>query len=179
VLDPFILCVGRKAPEKNTPLLVEYFARYRLTHPDRRMKLVLIGGGGVRIPERVGKDVLDLGFVPPQEKSDAYAAALALCQPSLLESFSIVIMEAWLSGVPVLVHGDCPVTREHCLASSGGLFFGEYFEFVEALELLLGDGRLRERLAASGRAYVLANYTWDRVTDNYLRALRGLGAHLP
>ena len=33
VLDPFILYAGRKAAEKNTPLLVEYFARYKLTHP--------------------------------------------------------------------------------------------------------------------------------------------------
>ena len=45
VLDPFLLYAGRKAPEKNTPLLVEYFARYKLTHPGSRLKLVLIGLG--------------------------------------------------------------------------------------------------------------------------------------
>ncbi len=64
------------------------------------LKLVLIGAGGVRVPERLGRDVLDLGFVPAQDKLDAYAAALALCQPSLLESFSIVMMEAWLGRRP-------------------------------------------------------------------------------
>ena len=36
VFDPFLLYAGRKAPEKNTPLLVEYYARYRFTHPTRR-----------------------------------------------------------------------------------------------------------------------------------------------
>jgi glycosyltransferase involved in cell wall biosynthesis len=175
---PFLLYAGRKAGEKNTPLLVEYFARYRLTHPDSPLKLVLIGGGGVRIPPRLSGDVLDLGFVPPRDKFDAYAAALALCQPSVLESFSIVMMEAWLSGIPVLVHAGCAATRDHCLASNGGLFFGEYFEFVEAVELLLGDAGLRSRLARNGRDYVLARYTWDRVTDNYLDLLRGVGARL-
>ena len=45
VLDPFLLYAGRKAAEKNTPLLVEYFARYKLTHPGSRLKLVLIGSG--------------------------------------------------------------------------------------------------------------------------------------
>ncbi len=176
--EPFLLYAGRKAREKNTPLLVEYYARYRFTHPESPLRLVLIGGGGVRVPERLGRDVLDLGWVAAQDKLDAYAAALALCQPSLMESFSIVMMEAWLCGTPVLVHAGCAVTREHCLAANGGLFFGEYFEFVEALELLLGDAGLRRRLAANGRAYVLANFTWDRVTANYLDVLRRLGARV-
>jgi glycosyltransferase involved in cell wall biosynthesis len=176
--DPFLLYAGRKAREKNTPLLVEYYARYRFTHPDSPLKLVLIGGGGVRVPERLGRDVLDLGFVPAQDKLDAYAAALALCQPSVLESFSIVMMEAWLGGAPVLVNAGCAVTRDHCLASNGGLFFGDYFEFVEAIDLLLGDEGLRRRMADNGRAYVLANFTWERVTTNYLDVLARLGAKL-
>ena len=178
IAEPFLLYAGRKAREKNVPLLVDYFARYRFTHPDSPLKLVLIGSGQTRIPERLGRDVRDLGFVPAQDKLDAYAACLALCQSSLLESFSIVIMEAWLCGVPVLVHAGCAVTRDHCLAGNGGLFFGEYFEFVEAVDLLLADAGLRRRLGENGRAYVLANFTWDRVTDNYLRLLRGLGARL-
>ncbi|MGH7320757.1 MAG: glycosyltransferase family 4 protein [Candidatus Rokuibacteriota bacterium] len=176
--DPFLLYAGRKVREKNTLLLLDYFARYRLTHPDRPLKLVLVGPGDVRIPDRLSDDVRDLGVVPAADRQDAYAAALALCQPSLLESFSIVLMEAWLAGTPVLVHGDCAVTREHCLASNGGLFFREYFEFVEAVELLLADAALRERLAAKGRAYVLANFTWERVIANYLDMFHRVGARL-
>jgi len=176
--DPFLLYAGRKTPEKNPALLLEYFGRYRVTHRNRPLKLVLIGSGGVRIPERLSDDVRDLGLVPAQDKYDAYAGALALCQPSLLESFSSVMMEAWLCGAPALVHGGCAVTRDHCLASNGGLFFGEYFEFVETVELLLDGGTLRQRLAENGRAYVLANFTWERVTENYLDVLRRLGARL-
>ena len=178
VLDPFVLYAGRKAAEKNTPLLVEYFARYKLTHPQTQLKLVLLGSGGVRIPPRLSADILDLGFVPAQDKADAYAAALALCQPSLLESFSLVMMEAWLAGTPALVHGGCRVTRDHCLASNGGLCFENYFEFVEAIELLGRDAALRRRMGEAGRAYVLAHYTWDRVTDNYVAVLRGIGARV-
>ena len=139
---------------------------------------MLVGGGGIRIPERLGRDVLDLGLVSAQDKLDAYTAALALCQPSLMESFSIVMMEAWLGGTPALVHAACAVTREHCVASGGGLYFGEYFEFVEAVDRLLDDPGLRAGLAASGRAYVLATCSWDRVTGSYLALLRGLGASL-
>jgi glycosyltransferase involved in cell wall biosynthesis len=85
-------------------------------------------------------------------------------------------MEAWLTGSPVLVHAGCAVTRDHCLASNGGLYFGDYFEFAEAVDLLLGDAALRARLGANGRDYVLANFTWDRVTRNYLDVLDRLGA---
>jgi glycosyltransferase involved in cell wall biosynthesis len=176
--DPFLLYAGRKSAEKNTPLLLDYYARYRFTHQDRKLRLVLIGSGGVRIPERLGHDVLDLGFLPVQDKADACAAALALCQPSLVESFSIVMMEAWLTGTPSLVHAGCAVTREHCLAANGGLFFDDYFEFAEAVDLLLDDPGLRQALAENGRAYVLGRYTWDRVTDNYLATLRDLGARV-
>lgn len=175
---PFLLYAGRKSAEKNTHLLLDYYARYRFTHPDQPLKLVLIGSGGIRIPERLAHDVLDLGFLPTQDKYDAYAAAVALCQPSLLESFSIVLMEAWLCGTPALVAAQCAVTREHCLASNGGLWFDDYFEFVEAVELLQSDPGLRRRLADNGRAYVLANFTWDRVTANYLDVLRRVGARL-
>jgi glycosyltransferase involved in cell wall biosynthesis len=176
IFAPFLLYVGRKAPEKNVPLLMEYFARYRLTHPDRDVKLVLVGSGQLRIPGRLCLDILDLGFVTPQDRRDAHAAALAVCQPSLLESFSLVMMEAWLAGTPVVVHERCAVTREHCLRSDGGLAFGEYFEFVEALERLLDDPGLRDKLGANGRAYVLGHFTWDRVLARYLDLLDRLGA---
>ena len=179
VLDPFILYAGRKAPEKNTPLLVEYFARYKLTHPRSPLELVLIGSGRRAHPgAAVARHPRPRIRHRHRTRPTPTRRALALCQPSLLESFSLVMMEAWLAGTPSLVHGRCAVTRDHCLASNGGLFFDDYFEFVEALELLARDDALRRRMGEAGRAYVLANYTWDRVTDNYLAVLRRVGARL-
>ena len=40
------------------------------------------------------------------------AAASLLCQPSHNESFSLVIMESWLCGRPVLVSSQCAVTKD-------------------------------------------------------------------
>ncbi len=178
ITNPFLLSVGRKAAEKNTPLLVEHFAKYQFTHPGSPLRLLLVGGGKVKIPDRLLGQALDLAYLPSQDTYDACAAALALCQPSLRESFSLVLMEAWLLGTPVLVHADCAVTREHCLTSNGGLAFGDYFEFAEAVELLLGDPALRQRLAANGRRYVLERYHWDVVTANFFRVFDALGARL-
>jgi len=124
------------------------------------------------------QDIVSLGFLPVQEKYDAYAAALALCQPSLNESFSIVIMEAWAAGTPVLVHEGCVATRDHCVASRGGLYFASFSDFVGCLDFLLDHPEQARRLAWNGCRYVELNYAWDRVIAKYLRAFRTWGFDL-
>lgn len=173
-VDRFLLYAGRKDAGKNVPLLVDYFCRYK-DHFPGDLKLVLIGDGSLSIPAGHEHEVRDLGFVPVQDKHDAYAASLALCQPSLKESFSLVIMEAWLAGRPVLVHERCPVTRDHCMASNGGLFFDSFIDFVGCLDYLQEEEGRARRLARNGRRYVLANYTWERMVKKYLHALHGWG----
>jgi glycosyltransferase involved in cell wall biosynthesis len=176
-LDRFLLYAGRKDAGKNVPLLVDYFCRYKDLFPGA-LKLVFIGDGSVSIPAGHEQDVIDLGFVPVQDKSDAYAAAVALCQPSLNESFSLVVMESWLAERPVLVHERCQVTRDHCLASSGGLFFDSFSDFVGCLDYLQENERAARRMAHNGRRYVQANYAWDRIVKKYLHALHGWGFDL-
>jgi glycosyltransferase involved in cell wall biosynthesis len=131
-----------------------------------------VGKGAVAIPPDRHHDILDLGFLPEQDKLDAYAAALALCQPSLNESFSIVMMEAWVAGTPALVHANCAVTREHCLEANGGLFFADAEEFAETVELLRSAPALRQALGVQGRRYVLRHFTWEAVVENYLEAFK-------
>jgi glycosyltransferase involved in cell wall biosynthesis len=173
-LDRFLLYAGRKDAGKNVPLLVDYFCRYKEIYGGD-LKLVLLGDGSLLIPKSHEQDVVELGFIPVQDKHDAYAAALALCQPSLNESFSLVIMESWLAETPVLVHERCAVTRDHCLAGSGGLFFDSFTDFVGCLDYLQEHPQAARRMAQNGRRYVLANYSWDRIVKKYLHALHGWG----
>jgi len=163
--DPFVLYAGRRDGGKNTPLLMQYFAWFKQRHPSD-LKLVLIGNLPVRIPPGC-TDILDYGFVPKQDKYDAYGAAALFCQPSVLESFSIVIMESWLCGRPILVNAHCPVTVEHCRESQGGLYFGNYPEFEEALLELLHNRTLARTLAQNGKAYVLSRFHWDQISRKY------------
>jgi glycosyltransferase involved in cell wall biosynthesis len=173
-IKDFLLYVGRKEIGKNVPLLIDYFAQYK-RHYGGDLKLILVGRGTVEIPPDCHHDILDLGFLPEQDKRDAYAASLALCQPSLNESFSIVIMEAWIAETPVFVHDDCAVTREHCLEANGGLFFADAEEFAATVELLQGIPSLRLALGAQGRQYVLRHFTWEAVVANYLEAFKHWG----
>lgn len=176
-LDPFILYAGRKDAGKNVPLLCQYFLRYKQEgRGPAGLKLLMIGNLPAPIPAGGHAHIKDLGFVDLQDKYDAYAAAEVLMQPSLMESFSIVIMEAWLAGTPVMVHAGCAVTRDHVEKSGGGLHFQDYPSFAEGLDIMLARPRLRERMAAAGRDYVLANYAWPQVTERYVKLIERLSA---
>ncbi len=166
ISEPFLLYAGRKDVGKNINALLGLFGEYKKTHGDP-LKLVLIGGGEVEIPAEFAADVMDLGYVDLQDKFDAYAAASVFCQPSRHESFSIVIMESWYCGRPVLVHGGCDVTKNFVIEAGGGLYFEDYFEFERELEALLGDEALADKMGESGRKYVLDNFSWDRIVEKY------------
>lgn len=171
---PFIMYAGRREMGKNTPLLIEYFRIFR-KHNRSGLRLVLLGTGDVHVPHELRGAVLDPGYVSEELKHDGYAASLALCQPSLNESLSIVLMEAWLAGAPGLVHGDCAVTSWHCLRSNGGLLFRDYAGFEECLLYLTEHVGLGKRLAAGGRGYVLREYSWDAVMARYEAAFEKFG----
>lgn len=167
IKEPFILYAGRKDHGKNVDTLVEYFARYKKSDKTGA-KLVLVGGGEVKVPDSVKNDVIDLGFVSAEDKSDAYAAAQLLCQPSLFESFSIVIMESWLASRPVLVSGKCAVTKDFAVQSGGGLYFENYADFEGAVKLLLENKAFADTLGANGNKFVRNNFTWDIVAQKYI-----------
>lgn len=173
---PFLLYAGRRDSTKNTPLLFDYFQRYR--RAGGTLRLVCIGGPGEALPD----DLLasgaahDLGFLPVQAKYDAFAAATLFCQPSLNESFSIVIMEAWICGTPTLVHSDCAVTREFSELSGGGLHFRTYDEFVGCLAWFAAHADLARQMGQSGGAYVQRFFTWERIVMRMLGFLRQTGA---
>jgi glycosyltransferase involved in cell wall biosynthesis len=163
-----LLYSGRLDGGKNVHLLLDYFARYKAERPGS-LTLVLCGAGDVLAGGRT--DVAELGFFAEEPLRDAYAAATLMCQPSVNESFSIVIMEAWLQGTPVLVHGDCAVTSEHVAKSGGGWAFHDYEEFRAALDQAFGDRALRDERGRAGRAYVAREYNWDAVMTRLTAAL--------
>ncbi len=157
-----LLYAGRREPSKNTPLLLAYVREY-WARRGGQLRLLLLGKGDVAVPRALQPLVLDLGYTDEQTKHDAYAAADLFVQPSTMESFSIVLMEAWLQGTPALVHADCAVTADHVQRSAAGLTFADFGTFAAALDLLLPDSQLRHTLGERGRAFVLATCRWDEV----------------
>ncbi|MGC9522838.1 MAG: glycosyltransferase family 4 protein [Anaerolineae bacterium] len=163
-----VVYAGRLEDGKNLGLLYTCMQQCHRLYPD--VQLRVIGSGPLKPPNGPGFEYL--GFVSEEQKAELLSSALALCQPSLNESFSITIMESWLSDTPVLVHSDCPVTRGHVLRSRGGLHFRDCQEFTAAVEWFVENPWRAGRMAANGRRYVTSNYSWDAVISRF-RSLLG------
>ncbi|MGE0447857.1 MAG: glycosyltransferase family 4 protein [Vicinamibacterales bacterium] len=161
---PYLLYVGRIDRNKGCEELFGHFLRFARAAPDPPT-LVLLGSAVVPVPDH--PRVRHLGFVSDAEKLDALAGAAALVMPSPFESLSMVVLEAWTQGRPVLVNGHCEVLVGQCLRANGGLYYRSGAEFAAALQLLLDDGPLAARLGRNGRAYCGREYAWPVVERKY------------
>lgn len=162
--DDFVLYVGRVDPSKGCGLLFEHFVRHVAQTGDTT-KLVTIGRAVMEIPSH--PQIVPLGFVPEETKWDAMAACDVLIMPSPYESLSIVLLEAWSVGKPVLVNEQSEVLRGQVGRSNGGLVFSSFEEFSAALRLLRTTGAAGV-LGRQGWEYVEAHYRWDVIEKAYL-----------
>jgi len=171
ITAPYVVYAGRVSVSKNCQVLLDYFVRYKATHPGP-LTLVLVGHVEISIPKR--PDIVALGFVSDEDKFNALAGAELFLLPSKFESLSIAFLESLAVGTPVLCEGTSAVLRGHCLRSNAALYYLNYPEFEASLELLLGNPRLRHLLGQKGKQYVQRTYTWDRVIQKYRRLLTGV-----
>jgi glycosyltransferase involved in cell wall biosynthesis len=170
--QPYVIYSGRREPLKGTPMLLDFVHGFRRrTRID--LKLVLTGSGEFDAPAGLRPHIIDAGILPEKEKQEAMAGAVAFLHPSVNESLSIVILEAWLAGTPCLVTAFSDVMQYQCLQSGGGLWFQTYPEFEEQLNRLIQDTELRATLARRGRAFVRQQYNWNAVEKRFYDVIDG------
>lgn len=160
----YVLYVGRIDESKGCKELFEFWEIYKKRQPDE-LKLVLIGRSQMEVPRT--DDIVQLGFVSEQQKFFAMSKAKCLIAPSLYESLSMVIMESWLCGRPVLVNGRCDVLVGQCRKGNGGLWYKNYDEFEACLKLMIDQAALCQDMALAGRRFVEEKYDWDRISKKY------------
>jgi colanic acid/amylovoran biosynthesis glycosyltransferase len=163
-----ILCVGRLTQAKGQHVLID--AVDRLAIQGRRVRLRLVGDGpdGPSLRERANRVenpsvVVFEGAVNQDNIRALYEAADIFCLPSLAEGIPVVLMEAMAMEIPcVTTH----ITGIPELIRSGieGLLVApsDLDGLVHALETLMDDSILRERVAKSGRSRILKDYDLGR-----------------
>ena len=169
VRDDYFIYAGRKERGKNVHLLCEWFGEYARKFR-RGTKLVFIGGGDKTLVP-ADDHFLDLGFVSEERKLNLIRHSKGVINLSENESFSIVIMEGWLCGVPSVVSAACPVTTNHVRRCNGGLFVANSDEFGLALKYLEDNERDRRGLGANGQVYLTREFSYDAVLSRYLGEL--------
>ena len=175
-----VLFFGRIHVKKGLDLLAEAMGTLSKFRDD--LHLVLAGhDDGALTPfleQMKGLGLADrvttLGHVSGEAARVAWGAADAFVLPSYSEGFSMAILEALASRLPVLITTAChfPELRQ----AGGGVIVEPNAEAVTLglRELLERSADERQRLAEAGRALVESSYTWERQATRLAEVYRWL-----
>lgn len=160
----YFLYAGNDKPHKNVARLIEAFRSLN------GAKLVLAGAPFAQY--RDVPNVTTLGFVTNERLAALYRGAVAVVVPSLEEGFGLPAAEAMACGTPVIA-SDIPSLAE--ITGGAALLVDPRLpqSIAAGMQRLLDDERVREELAARGRARA-AQFTWRRcaeVTRDVYRAV--------
>ena len=163
---PIALYGGRIDPGKGCEELIEYFSSYVQDGGDA--SLVLMGVKLMPLPEE--PFIRFAGRLSDEERLQALEAATVVVVPSPYESLSLLALESFAVGTPILANARSEVLVDHCQKSNAGLYYADRDEFVEVDEAA-GRGTIgcAPRWARNGRAYVRKNYRWDVILAKYER----------
>lgn len=168
-----LLCVARLAPEKSFDFLAR--AATELDARGLAFKLLIVGGN--RQPE-VEADVRGLfadlarrgrvefaGFKTGEALAEAYASADLFLHCSVSETFGLVVLESFASGVPVVARdlgGPSDTVRD---GASGFLTPPDDLGvFVDRVMLLAGDVVARARFSEKALRQA-REATWDKINN--------------
>jgi glycosyltransferase involved in cell wall biosynthesis len=171
----YFIYIGRLDENKGVPELFQFYLRL-LSEKNIDLKLVLVGKSLLPIPEN--PHIHYCGFQNNQEKFDLLKGAVFLIMPSQFESLSMVALEAWAVGKPVVANGRTEVLRGQCQRSNAGLWYTNYDEFKEIFLNLHENTDLQEQLGENGKKFYKDNYSWDIIESKYLQIISFLDQSL-
>jgi glycosyltransferase involved in cell wall biosynthesis len=168
----YFLFLGTLQPRKNITRIVQAYARWRATHSDDPAALVLAGGQGwLYDPAWMGgvDGVILPGYVDDADKRALYAGALAFVFPSLYEGFGFPVLEAMLSGTPVICSNTSSLPE---LAGDAALLVDplNVDAIADAMGALSADDGLCTSLGERGYAQA-RSFSWDAAAQAALEAL--------
>lgn len=168
ISQPYILYTGRLERKKNTPFLIEAFAKAKARNSEIKEKLVLVGDASFGYDEvkyltdqyGLSADVLMTGYVPEIDMPYIFNGASAFVLPSIHEGFGIPALQALNCGVPAAL-SDIPVLRE--VAGDTALFFNplDKEDAAEKIVQITTNSKLRRELAEKGPVRA-KDFSWEK-----------------
>ena len=164
------LFLSRIHYKKGLDILAEAFAEIAAKHPD--VTLVVAGPDGGeeanfrQAIRRLGIDhrVQMVGPLYGEKKWAALTEANCFVLPSRQEGFSMAILEALASSIPVVITHEChfPEVAE---VNAGEVVAVNAAEIAGALDRILSNPQAAMTMGAAGRTLVEHRYTWDAIAE--------------
>lgn len=180
IVWPYFIYVGRLERKKNLAGILAAFREFKRMWPgygDHRMLLVGKRGHGygqeMRDPGAAGaEDVVELGYVPPEDMPALVSGAETFVFPTWYEGFGIPVLEAFACGTPVIASDNASVPE---VAGDAALYAdpGEPAEIARAMHRLVADPALREVMVERGFRRA-AEFSWQRTAEETWRVIEGV-----
>ena len=172
---PVCLFLGRLHARKGVDVLAQAFLAANI--PDTRLVIAGPDEGMQHGLEELGDPRIVLtGYLGPEERLAALAAADVFALPATGEGLSMAALEALAAGLPVILSPGCNLPEVE--PAGAGLEVEPALEpLTAALRLLLNDHELRLRMGAAARTLVESRFTWAHVAEQMeavYATLRGL-----
>ena len=177
--EAYVLFLSRLHFKKGLDLLAEAFAEVAPKHPS--VKLVVAGpDGGAEQPFREAIAAAGLtdrivltGPLQGDDKHAAFSGATCFCLPSRQEGFSMACIEALAYGRPAVITEGChfPEVAE---VGAGRVVPVAAGPVARALNEVLTDADLRERMGQAGATYTREHLTWEALAEKAIEIYEGL-----
>ena len=180
----YILAIGTIHPRKNYTRLIEAFGRLGIgpfgSTQGEDLRLVIVGKRGwlydsifARVQElNLQSRISFLDYVPAVDMPALLNGARLLAFPSLHEGFGLPVLEAHACGTPVV----CSLTSSLPEAAGDAALFVDPLDvdaIAGAMQRLLTDGALREKLIARGFDN-LKRFSWEASARRVLDVIKGI-----
>jgi len=174
---PFILFMGRLNAIKGPDILLQAFCN--ISDNLKKHHLVFAGPDGGMLPRlkemveeyHIRNRVHFTGYLGGADKSQAYHAAELLVIPSRQEAMSIVVLEAGVTGTPVLITDQCGF--DEVLSAGGGQVVSATVQGLQkGLSEILKDPIKLKAMGQELNKHICTHFTWDNITDKYLALYR-------
>lgn len=174
----FIFFIGNLEPRKDIPTLIAAY-RQLPNKVKQRYSLVLAGGKGwktekseaaIREAQEAGEQIVHVGYIDQADASAFHQQASLFVMSSLYEGFGMPILEALISGTPV-VATDIPVLRE--AGGTAALYAKpqDSDDFAVKIQRALADDTLRKELLTHATTH-LQTFSWNSNVEAILAVTR-------
>jgi glycosyltransferase involved in cell wall biosynthesis len=174
---PYLLFLSTLQPRKNVARIIKAFAKVAEKYPHNLILAGSVGWHGQLIEEairsvdyEIQNRIFQTGFVAEEGKAALIAGADILLYPSLYEGFGFPILEANLSGTPVIGSNTSSIPE---VAGAGGALLIDPHNtdaLTTAINYLLENPTERHRLVTNGLQNV-KRFTWEKAAEQVLSQL--------